>query len=106
MHETAFHPLADLVLQRCFAGLEAAYDSGALEDLELQNGILTLVTASGKTLVLSKHAPTCQLWLASPISGGLHFVYDASTERWVTRGEELYSLLTRELASQHIMVTL
>ncbi len=107
MDETEFHTLADATLERYFAALDGAYDSGALDELELQNGILTLVTANGKTFLVTKHAPTRQLWLASPISGGSHFSWSASAQAWqLADGASLADMLRHELATHEIVVTL
>lgn len=72
--ETEFHRRADATLTTLAQGLEPAYEAGDLEELELSGGILTIETA-GKTLVVSKHAASQEIWLASPTSGGLHFPY-------------------------------
>ncbi len=107
MDETEFHTLADATLERYFAALDDAYDSGALEELELQNGILTLVTAAGKTFLVTKHAPTRQLWLASPVSGGLHYAWNATARDWqLADGASLADMLRHELATHEIVVTL
>jgi iron donor protein CyaY len=99
MDETQFHQLADATLADYFVRLEPAFDTGALDDLELQGGILTIKTETGKTFILSKHEPSRQLWLASPISGGLHFSYQV--DGWALRnGTELPVLLMQELAAE------
>lgn len=102
-----FHTIADATLAHCFDRLEAAYEAGSLEELELQGGILTIVTPDNKTLLVTKHAPTCQLWLASPTSGGLHFIYHTASQTWqLSDTTRLYDQLQRELAAENIMVTL
>ena len=107
MNETRFHAIADATLMHCFDQLEDAFDAGAIEDLELQNGILTVATESGKTFLLNKHAPSRQLWFASPVSGGLHFTFDEDAQRWVLpNGALLYDLLRREFADEGIAVVL
>jgi iron donor protein CyaY len=107
LNATQFHTIADATLTYCFEALESAYDAGLLEDLELQGGILSIVTATRKTLLLTKHAPTHQLWLASPTSGGLHFIYSAPHQDWrLADNTRLYDQLQRELAAENTMVTL
>lgn len=69
MDESQFHTLSDQWFTRIFDALEGL---DALE-VEYGQGILTVETSAGKTFVVSKHAPSKQLWLASPVSGGLHF---------------------------------
>ncbi|MFM9890761.1 MAG: iron donor protein CyaY [Rickettsiales bacterium] len=107
MDETLYHTIADATLMHCFDQLEQAYDNGALDDLELDGGILTLITPGNKTFLLTKHAPSRQLWLASPLSGGLHFSYAEGEHYWhLPDGRKLYELLRGELASQGIEVVL
>jgi|SRR6516164_4217184 iron donor protein CyaY len=104
MDETQFHAFADASLQHYAEALEPAYDSGMLDELELDNGILTII-ADGKTLLLNKHTASRQLWLASPFSGGHHFSFHPQREDWeLTDGTTLDDLLAREL--QQFSVTL
>lgn len=94
MDETEFHHLADLWLSAAADALEA---EEAL-DVECHNGILTIETPPGKTLIVSKHAPSSQLWLASPVSGGLHFSYDAAKQQWrLADGRALEQLLSQDV---------
>lgn len=97
-NETEFHRFADATLDALFEQLESAYESGSLDDLELQDGILTIKTAGGLTFVVSKHAPSGQIWLASPITGGLHFSYEPNSGEWqLGDGSLLTERLTQEL---------
>ena len=102
--ETEFHIHADAGLYALFEALEPAYEAGALETLELENGVLTIETAEGKHMVVSKHAPSRQLWLASPISGGLHFSY--GNTRWLLAdGRELHAVLSADLLTLGVNAT-
>jgi iron donor protein CyaY len=74
INETTFHRLTDQWLKQAEAALEEADASGAIE-VEYHNDALTILLPAKKTLLISKHATTRQLWLASPLSGGLHFIY-------------------------------
>ena len=59
-------------------------------------GVLTLILPGNKTIVVSKHSPSKQIWLSSPLSGGTHFSHDENG--WVLAdGRELVSLLKHEL---------
>lgn len=93
--ESQFQSLTATTLARLHDALEPAYDSGALEELDLQTGILTIITESGKTFVVSAHGPSKEMWLASPLSGGLHFIWDGS--QWSKNGETLDFVLSRDL---------
>ena len=96
--ETEFHRYADATLSALFDQLESAYESGSIDDLELQGGVLTIKTSQGVTFVVSKHAASGQIWLASPLSGGLHFSYDPESTVWkLPDGTPLIERLTHEL---------
>ena len=95
LDETRFHPLADAFLSALFEQIEAA-DQGGVIDAEYQGGILTLELENGKTLVVSKHAPSLQIWLSSPISGGLHFRHENGDWK-LPDGRELKTMLAAEL---------
>lgn len=95
LSETEFHRIADVTLARLAEGLEPAYESGKLDELDLAGGILT-IEAAGRTLVISKHAASKEIWLASPISGGLHFAY--KDDQWqLADGRTLPTILSLEL---------
>lgn len=95
MDETSFHKLADQWLNTAEDILEGVV---AL-DIEYQHGVLTVVLPSGQTFVVNKHAPMKQLWLSSPLSGGLHFSYNETQRKWtLADGRELGHMLTHDLA--------
>ncbi|MFW0777505.1 MAG: iron donor protein CyaY [Rickettsiales bacterium] len=77
MDEATYHRISDQTLNSLADVLEEADARGDLE-VEYQDGILTIILESGKQLLVSKHGVTKQLWLSSPMSGGLHFVWDGS----------------------------
>ena len=95
MNETEFHRLADSKLTTIVDALEAQDQAGHLT-VEYENGALSVELADGRQLLISKHAPTRQLWLSSPLLGGLHFGYDADT--WaLPDGRTLDAVLAQDL---------
>lgn len=96
MNETEFHSLADTWIAAATDMLE---EEESL-DVEHFGGILTIIAPSEKTLVISKHAPNRELWLASPVSGGLHFSYDAPNKQWsLADGRTIEQVLSEDLKS-------
>jgi len=77
MDEASYHRISEETLNHFADVLEEADANGDL-DVEYQDGILTLILESGKQLLVSKHGVTKQLWLSSPVSGGLHFAWNGS----------------------------
>ncbi len=95
--ESAFHDAADAWLEALFELLETE-DAEARLDIELEGGVMQIVTDEKTTLVVSKHAPTRQLWLSSPISGGLHFSGMEGGKDWALKdGRQLSVVLSEEL---------
>lgn len=98
MTETEFHDLADQTIEDIQTAID---DSGADIDYEESGGVLTLEFENGSKIIFSKQPPVKQLWMAAK-SGGFHFDYDESTQRWMLDSgahEELYAMLSR-LASE------
>jgi len=97
MNETQYHQLADDTLERLSQALEKADAQGLLE-LEVEGGMVTIALDDGKQFIISKHVPTRQLWLSSPISGGLHFSHDDKTQDWrLPDQRSLMSIVLAEL---------
>lgn len=95
MKETEFQRLASAVLDALAELLEKADQNGELE-LEQQPGVLTVVLEGGKTLIVSQHAPSGQVWLSSPRSGGLHFSFEGG--QWkLPDGRELSAVLRADI---------
>ena len=107
MEEKRYHAVADATLMHCFDQLDDAFEAGSIDELELQGGILTIQTLSGRTYVVSKHAPSMQLWYASPVLGGLHFAFDEGEQCWMLPdGRKLYEVLRGELQRESVEVVL
>jgi iron donor protein CyaY len=97
MNESDFHRLADAVLAEAEAALEAA-DAQGLIELEAGRDMLTVELGDGRRFILSKHNASMQVWLSSPVSGGLHFRYDDKSGRWaLPDGRALMPLFLGEL---------
>lgn len=107
MNDTQFHALITATLAKLADALESAYESGALEDVVPEDGVLTITTANRRIFVVSKHGPTQELWLASPLSGGLHFTYEAALERFQLKdGRFIEQVLQQDLADCGVKVML
>jgi frataxin len=109
MNEHKFHAIADATLMHIFDRMEDAFERGDFEELDFEeDGILKIETNQGHVFIVSKHAPSCQLWLASPISGGSHYSYNETEEVWqLADGSTLKERLMEEIASTaHVRVIL
>ena len=96
--DARFLDLIDEVQQR----VEDVFDDCDLDvDLENSAGVLTVRFENGTQLIISRQEPIRQLWVAAR-SGGFHFDYDATAERWLCDNSEetLGELLARVVADQ------
>lgn len=102
LSDSQFQGLAHRTLSQLHDRYEMAYENEELEELELESGLLTLITATGKTFIVSAHAASKEIWLASPLSGGLHFAYDGN--HWALKsGELLDTILRQELEREGVL---
>lgn len=96
MEDKEFNALADAVLARIDAALEA---SGADIDFELAaGGVLEIEFADGSKIIVNRHAVAREIWVAAR-AGGFHFRWDGAAWRDTRDEAELLSKLS-SLASQ------
>lgn len=94
MQDSEFAVKVGMVLDGIVQDIEYQDPEGEI-DIDLNDGILTLVTDSG-TFVINKQSAAKEIWLSSPISGPYHFAY--LDDLWQSgNGSELFSVLTDEL---------
>ena len=94
MQDSEFNVKVKAILDSLVEDIEDQ-DQECKIDIDLNDGILTLITDSG-TFVINKQSAAKEIWLSSPISGPYHFAY--SDNLWKSRnGSELFAVLTNEL---------
>lgn len=102
MNPTEFLAKANETLHAIHDVLEPYYDSGDVDELEMEGGVLNIADEAGRTIVVNIHEASMQIWLASSLSGGMHFDFEKSNGQWKTRdGSELMAVLDQNL--QHFM---
>ena len=97
--ETEFRTRADTTLEYLFERLDEE-DMGGVLDLDLQDGVLSIVTNTGHTFVVSRHVPSKEIWLSSPLTGGLHFAYPSKNGDWSLRDGRTLTVVISEEVSQ------
>ena len=94
--ESDYHRHADAYLESLFGQLEEQDSAGALE-MDLEGGVLT-IAAGGGVFIVNKHAASQEIWLSSPLSGGLHFTPEGDGRDWKLKdGRRLSVVLAEEL---------
>jgi len=100
MTETEFLALADRTLARIGSALDAALqNSDADVDWSLNDGILEIECEDGSKLIVNRHVPNREIWVASR-SGGFHFRIDGDVWRDTRGGAELGAEVARLLGEQ------
>lgn len=90
MTESEFNQQAEAI----FARIENAFDHCEADiDCSLNSGVLEIGFANGSKLIINRHTPNREIWLAAK-SGAFHFGWHA--ERWFSQRDEreLFSTLT------------
>ena len=96
IEESAFIALTDRVLETIGTALDAA---GSDLDWSENDGVLTIECADGSRVIVNRHLPNRELWVAAR-SGGFHFRAEGGAWRDTKSGEELATALERLLRSQ------
>ncbi|MDO8414545.1 MAG: iron donor protein CyaY [Gallionellaceae bacterium] len=90
MTESEFNKLTDAV----FARIEQAIDaSGADIECSLNGPVMELEFADGSKVIVNRHVPNQEMWLAAK-SGGFHYSYQDG--KWLSKRDdsELFSQLS------------
>jgi iron-sulfur cluster assembly protein CyaY len=89
MTESEFNELADTVFERIEQGIDA---SGADIECSLNGPVLELEFEDGSKIVINRHGPNREIWLAAR-SGGFHYANENG--QWSSRrdGSELFAKL-------------
>ena len=97
MEDSEFNTLADQVLARIEAGLEA---SSAEVDFQLAaGGILEIEFEDDSKIIVNKHGVAKEIWVAAR-SGGFHFRWDGAAWTDTRDGAELLAKLSRLVSEQ------
>ncbi len=96
----SFGQLADRELAVLQQGVEEALEEalGGGGDVDLKDGVLSIVLPDSKSYVLNKQTPNEQIWWSSPISGPKRYAQQTDgTWKCVRTGSELRLDLQNEL---------
>ncbi|HEV8258551.1 MAG TPA: iron donor protein CyaY [Casimicrobiaceae bacterium] len=96
IEESAFIALTDRVLDTIGAALDAAESD---LDWSENDGVLTIEFADGSRVIVNRHVPNRELWVAAK-SGGFHFRAEGGAWRDTKSGDELGAALEQVLQAQ------
>lgn len=97
MTDAEFLSLADDTLQ----AVQRAFDRVELDADVLTKGagVLEVEFDDGAKIVINRHAPAHEIWVAAR-SGGFHFRHDGAQWRDTREGTELFAALSRLVSAQ------
>lgn len=100
MNESEFNDIVDDLLVEIEDAVEEVCDETGVDiDYETTSGILTLEFTNGSQIIINRHSPLCQIWVASK-QGGFHFDFDSDKKQWLCNDKELYSALSEYCTDQ------
>jgi CyaY protein len=98
--ESEFIAAADATLATIGLALDAAQETGNVSvDWSLNDGVLEIECADGSKLIINRHVPNREIWVAAR-AGGFHFRGDAGRWRDTRGGDELGAVLARLFKTQ------
>ena len=98
--DSEFMAAADRVLAAIGKALDVALDEGDVDaDWTLKDGILEIECADGSKVVVNRHVPNREIWVAAR-SGGFHFAAREGAWRDTRSGAELGASLSNLLRAQ------
>jgi CyaY protein len=98
--ETDFITAADATLATIGLALDAALETGNVDvDWNLNDGILEIECTDGSKLIVNRHVPNRELWVAAR-AGGFHFRADGGHWRDTRSGDDLAVVLAKLLRMQ------
>jgi CyaY protein len=97
MHSaTQFNEIADALFEQIVEKLDA---TDAADDIELNQGVLEITCANSSKIIVNRHAPTQEIWVAAK-SGGYHFKWTDSAWIDTRSGEALPDAMSRVVFEQ------
>ena len=100
MTESEFIALADAALDRLGSAIDEALAASDVDgDWTLNDGILEAEWEDGSKLIVNRHVPSREIWVAAR-SGGFHFRVQDGAWRDTRSGAELGSEIARLVREQ------
>lgn len=100
MTESEFVALADAALDRMGSAIDEALAASDVDgDWTLNDGILEVEWEDGSKLIVNRHVPNREIWVAAR-SGGFHFRVQDGAWRDTRSGAELGSEIARLVREQ------
>ena len=97
MNDSEFNALAEAVLKRIEAGLDAC--GADLDFAMVSAGVLEIEFSDASKIIVNRHGAAQEMWVAAR-SGGFHFRWDGHAWRDTRDNGELLTALSRLVSAQ------
>ena len=98
MDDTAFHQLADLLMQDIEQAVENLVTDTDI-DIEITSAVMTLHFENGSKIIINRQEPLRQIWLATKTAGH-HFRYQDKHWSCVRSGQTFWMLFSAAVSNQ------
>ena len=93
---TEFNEAIDTLFEQV---VEIIDTTDAADDIELNQGVLEIICVNKSKIIINRHAPTQEVWVAAK-SGGYHFKWADGAWTDTRSGEALSNAISRVLFEQ------
>ena len=93
---TQFNEIADALFEHIVETVDA---TDAADDVELNQGVLEITCVNKSKIIINRHAPTQEIWVAGK-SGGYHFKWADGSWIDTRSAEELFDAIGRVVFEQ------
>lgn len=93
---TEFNEAVDALFEQVVEVIDA---TDAADDIELNQGVLEITCINKSKIIINRHAPTQEIWVAAK-SGGYHFKWAGGTWIDTRSGEVLSDAISRVVLEQ------
>jgi len=93
---TEFNEAVDALFEQVVEAIDA---TDAADDIELNQGVLEITCVNKSKIIINRHAPTQEIWVAAK-SGGYHFKWTGETWLDTRSGEALSDSISRVVFEQ------
>ena len=93
---TEFNETVDVLFDQI---VEIIDESAAADDVELNQGVLEITCNNKSKIIVNRHAPTQEIWVAAR-SGGFHFRADGGRWTGTRDGADLIEALEKLFSQQ------
>ena len=99
LSESQFHTESDNCLEKIVSVLESFDEKFPIDDLNFEQGVLTINLGSKGTWIINKQTPNRQIWWSSPVSGPKRYEFKSNSWLSTRDGGNIIEDLVHEMST-------